>query len=536
MPQPDQWDVPMLATILRRRARSIALLALVAMAAALAFSLLQTRQYTATAGVLFRQQNLDQTLLGTSALPPSSDPTRQASTDLTLASLPTIAEQAGKAIVPSLSREQVQRKISISSTSESDVVNVAATDRAPARAAAIANAYAAQVVQAQRTTDREALSAARAQLQAQLTALGAARQNSAEAKALTARLQQLTVVASLQTGEAEIVQPALTPTSPSSPTTPRNVVLGLLVGLVLGVALALVREGSDRRVKDVDGLEEIFGAPVLAAVTDMHDADAATESFRTLRAQLRYFSVDRNIRTVLVTSAVAGEGKTTVASNLALAAGAVSGSRTLLIEADLRKGDLAGVLGVEQSPGLVQVLSGEAQLHSAIQRPAHFGESREDEAPPAFDVLVAGAYPPNAAEMLESQSMAALLARASADYDLIIIDTAPLLLVADATPLLRSVSGVLAVASLGDTKRDALRFLAKQLKQVDAPVLGLVANRVLAQDVAGGYGYGYGYHSSEQRSASPPAAIAESGGMTQLTASPLEHEGATANPTGRIPV
>jgi capsular exopolysaccharide synthesis family protein len=529
MPQTDQWDVPMFATILRRRARSIVLLALVAMAAALAFSLLQARQYTATAGVLFRQQNLAQTLLGSSALPPSTDPTRQASTDLTLVSLPDIAEQTGKALTPSLSREQVQHKISVSASSESDVVDIAATDREPARATDIANAYAAQAVQSQRTTDREALSTAKAQLQAQLTALGASRQNSAEAKALTAHLQQLAVVASLQTGEAEIVQPALEPSSPSSPTTARNVVLGLLVGLVLGIALALVREGSDRRVKDVDALEEIFGAPVLAAITDMDDADAATESFRTLRAQLRYFSVDRNIRTVLVTSAVAGEGKTTVASNLALAAGAISGSRTLLIEADLRKGDLAGVLGVKQSPGLVQVLSGEAHLHSAIQRPTHFGEG---DGPAAFDVLVAGAYPPNAAEMLESQSMAALLARASADYDLIVIDTAPLLLVADATPLLRSVSGVLAVASVGDTKSDALHFLAKQLKQVDAPVLGLVANRVLAQDVAGGYGYGYGYGSAEQRS-SPAGAVPEGDGMSQLTAFAREPESAV-NPIGRI--
>jgi succinoglycan biosynthesis transport protein ExoP len=525
----------MLATILRRRARSILLLALVAMAAALAFSLLQARQYTATAGVLFRQQNLDQTLLGASALPPSTDPTRQASTDLTLVSLPEIAEQTGKTLAPSLSRAEVQRKISVSSTSESDVVDIAASDRTPSRAADIANAYAAQVVQSQRASDRAAVSAAKAQLQAQLTALGAAAQNSPEAKALLAREQQLTVVASLQTGEAEIVQPALQPTSPSSPTTVRNTVLGLLVGLVLGIALALVREGSDRRVKDVESLEEIFGAPVLAAVTDMADADAATESFRTLRAQLRYFSIDRNIRTVLVTSAVAGEGKTTVASHLARAAGAVPGSRTLLIEADLRKGDLADVLGVEQSPGLVQVLSGEVDLHSAIRRPERFGED-DSEGPVAFDVLVAGAYPPNAAEMLESQSMAALLARASADYDLIIIDTAPLLLVADATPLLRSVSGVLAVASLEDTKRDALRFLAKQLKQVDAPVLGLVANRVLAQDVAGGYGYGYGYHSSEQRS-SPDAALAPGEGGTGLgsTTSAQDHQAQTT-PTGRISV
>jgi receptor protein-tyrosine kinase len=296
--------------------------------------------------------------------------------------------------------------------------------------------------------------------------------------------------------------------------------------------LAFVREGFDRKVRDVESLEKVLGAPVLAAVGDTADTEATTESFRTLRAQLRYFSVDKNIRTVLITSALAGDGKTTVASHLAHAAGALPGSRVLLIEADLRKGNLAEVLDVEQSPGLVQVLSGEIDLDRAIQRPKHFGEADgETGVLPCFDVLVAGANPPNATEMLESQAMVALLASASADYDLIIIDTAPLLLVADAMPLLRTVSGVLAVASLGRTKRDALQYLNKQLRQVDAPVLGVVANRVLAQDAAGGYGYGYGYGGSERRSSGPSVRQPEA----KATLSGRQSEG-PATPSDRLSV
>jgi capsular exopolysaccharide synthesis family protein len=501
MPQSEQWDVPMLAKILRRRARSIALLGLVTVAAALVFSFLQPREYTATAGILFRQQSLEQALLGSTALPAPNDQTVQASTNLKLVSLPAIAERTGAGLTPALSRSQVARKVSASAASQSNVMNISATDPDPGRATEIANAYATQVVNFQRTTERTAVGTAQAQVQAQLASLGSAGAHSAQAKALRAREQQLALISSLQIGEAQVVQPALEPTSPSSPLTVRNGVLGLLVGLVLGVALALLREGFDRRLKDVESLEEAFGAPVLAAVTDMSDAEAATESFRILRARLRYFSVDRNIRTVLVTSAVAGEGKTTVASHLAQAAAALHGSRVLLVEADLRRGNLASVLDVKRSPGLVQVLSGESDLHSAIQRLKRFSDGdQEGSSEPSFDVLVAGATPPNATEMLESQSMVALLARASADYDLIIIDTAPLLLVADAMPLLRSVSGVLAVASVGSTKRDALQFLGSQLREVNAPVLGLVANRVLSQAGGYGYGYGYGYRSQDQQS------------------------------------
>jgi tyrosine-protein kinase len=481
----------MVAKVLRRRMLSIALLALVTMTAALGFSVLQGRKYTATSAILFRQQNLDQTLLGNTALPRSTNPTFQASTNMTLVSLPGIAEHSGAALRPPLSRSQVAGKVSISAASQSDVIDVSASDRIPGRAAEIANAYATEAVQFQRDTDRQAVSTARAQVHAQLASLGSAAKRSPEANALRTREQQLALVSSLQIGNAEVVQPALAPTAPSSPTTLRNAVLGLLVGLVLGVGLTLVREGFDRRVKDLESLEQLFGAPVLASIPDMKDAASAEESFRILRAQLRYFSVDKNIRTVLVTSAVPGEGKTTVARHLARAAAALPHSRVLLIEADLRKGDLASVLGVDRAPGLVQVLSGETDLGSAIQRATGLDDLGDEAGD--LEVLVAGATPPNAAEMLESLSMTSLLAEASADYDLIIIDTAPLLLVADAIPLLRSVSGVLAVTFLGDTRRDALHFLRRQLSQVEAPVLGLVANRVLPQDVAGGYGYGYGY-------------------------------------------
>ena len=249
MPHSDQWDVPMLARILRRRLLSIVLLAVIAASAAIGFSSLQKPEYTATSGVLFREQSPDQALIGNSTPSGSVDPTVQASTNMALVSLPVIAEQTGQQLKPPLSRSQVAREVSTSTASQSDVVNVAVTDRSPQRAAEIANTYAAVVVQAQRNIDRDAVSAASTQVHAQLESLSAAGQAGAQGSALRARLQQLAVLGSLQTGDAEVVQAALVPTSPSSPRLVRNAGLGLLIGLVLGIALAFVREGFDRRVK-----------------------------------------------------------------------------------------------------------------------------------------------------------------------------------------------------------------------------------------------------------------------------------------------
>jgi receptor protein-tyrosine kinase len=216
------------------------------------------------------------------------------------------------------------------------------------------------------------------------------------------------------------------------------------------------------------------------------------EVFRMLRAHLRYFNINRDLRLVLVTSAAAGDGKTTVVQNLAEAAASV-GSRVLIIEADLRRPTLAERLQLQRAPGLAEVLISAASIQDAIKEAAPANVNPQTNGTSAVrqavNLLPAGALPPNPAELLESDAMAEVLEWASRHYDLVLVDSAPLPVVPDAIPLLRHVHGVVVVSRLGKTTHDEAMRLHDQLTSLEAPVLGVVANR-FQQARASSYGYG----------------------------------------------
>jgi capsular exopolysaccharide synthesis family protein len=210
-----------------------------------------------------------------------------------------------------------------------------------------------------------------------------------------------------------------------------------------------------------------------------------------LRAHLRYFNIDRDVRTVLVTSAAPGEGKSTVAYNLADAAASM-GTKTLLIEADLRRPSLGH--GRAPGRGLGDVLIGACDASTAIQSVA-VANGRNGSAHEArLDVLLADGAPPNPAELLESVAMQELLEWSSSQYELVVIDTPPLTVVSDAIPLLRKVDGVLVVSRFGSSTLNAAERLRERLASLGAPTLGVVGNAYDDRRGDGqGYGYGYGY-------------------------------------------
>lgn len=515
----------LLRALRRRRAVVLLVLAVVPLSA-LAVSLFQEKQYTASASLLFRDPRLDAKLFESSILEPSTDPSREAQTNVRLVSLDAVADRTA-ARLGHLSGDDVSEKVDVSPAGQSDVVAIKATDPKPGVAADLANTFAREYIAFRREADRSTIREALGLVERQLRALPASERTERDARSLKERARELQVLAALQTGNAELVQRAEKPTSASSPEPVRNTLVAGVLGLLLGVGLALILDRLDRRLKDPREVEEIFGRPILGMVpesralsTAAEDSNrlpaAEAEAFRMLRANLRYFDVSREIRSVVVTSATPGEGKSTVAWNLAAAA-AEAGARVLLVEADLRHPSLARRHDLPAERGLTTVLSERATSAEAASRVTLQGQAANG-AGPSFDALLAGPLPPNPTDLIESERMADLLASASKDYDLVVIDTPPTTVVSDAIPLVKQVSGVIVVSRFGQTTRDAAAHLHRQLEHLDAPTLGVVVNAV-GDEGGGYYGYGYAYGYGDSEAAALETA---SGGVDEQASAPVE--------------
>lgn len=502
--------------ILARRWWLVAFSCVAVAAIAVGYSLTQRQQYTASASLLFRDPGFDQKLFGTSFFVPSIDPVREAATNSTLVSLPTIANRTASALRSGLTPADVAKKVSVKSSGQADVDTVSATDQSPSEAARLANTYAQQYVLFRQQADRNKIVAAQRLVQSKLASQSLAALPKPERNQLESLDGQLRVLAALQTGNAELVQPARVPSSPSLPKTRRNGLLGALVGLFLGLGLAFFFERLDRRIRDPDAIEEAYGWPLVGVV---HESSAyganptetalppvEAEAFRLLRARLRYFNVDREMRSLIVTSGGMSDGKTTVALYLAIAE-CEANARVLLIDADFRRPSVAKRLGLRSALGLSDVLSGSASLAQAVHRvsialPASFATAATNGAPHprTLHVLPAGTPPPNPAELTESQRMSVTLKALAKMYDRVIIDSPPMTIVSDIMPLVRKVDGVITVTWVGQETREGARRLRDQLKRLGAPTLGIVANHVPRN--AAGY-YGYGYHGSAYQPAEP---------------------------------
>lgn len=272
--------------------------------------------------------------------------------------------------------------------------------------------------------------------------------------------------------------PTLNPT-PVSPRRLLNLGLGMVFGAGLGVVVALLRAQLDTSFRSPSRLAQIAGLPTLAALVADRDSrrrpilEAAearsrrAEQYRQLRTNLRFVNAASPVRVLVVTSATESEGKTTIATNLAITF-ARSQTRTLLIDADLRRPTVGDRLGLESAAGLTSVLVGDADLKSVVQ----------EWGPDGLSVLPCGPLPPNPSELLGSAAMRALVDEVRETYDMVIIDTPPVVPVTDGVVTALLADGALLVVRYGRTTRDSLQKSLTSLHSVGARLLGTALSMV----------------------------------------------------------
>ncbi|MGK9146711.1 polysaccharide biosynthesis tyrosine autokinase [Plantibacter flavus] len=302
-----------------------------------------------------------------------------------------------------------------------------------------------------------------------------------------------------------VVQEAAVPGAPIAPNTLQNLAVGILIGLALGVGTALLIEVLDTRLRGRTAIEKLSAVSILGT---FHAEPAETnqlilgstesysrrsESYRQLRTHLQFATIDGGLRSLMVTSSVPGEGKSTTAANLALVL-AEAGNSVLLVDADLRRPRQHEMFGLEGAVGLTTVLTGRISLEDAAQTVNGAG---------SLAVLTSGELPPNPSELLGSAAMERALNEMERTFDIVIIDTPPLVNVSDPTAVSTLASGVLLVAAAdGRLHRDQLQQSLENLNFVKAKLLGIVLNRVELARSEQSYSYSY-YDSADAKDVEP---------------------------------
>jgi polysaccharide biosynthesis transport protein len=338
---------------------------LIVPAVAVGIALLQNKEYRSTASLLFRQPKIDEVVANGTIFADISDPNRFSVTNLRLIGLDSVARRTA----PQVGRtpREVADAITITPKGQSDVAGVTATAASASGAARLANAYADTYIGMREDADHALIRTNIALLQRKLESLPPKQQTSLEAGIIHDRLNRLKLLDRVKLGGVQVVDRASPPSSPASPKPIRTGLIGLGLGALLGLALAVFLERRDRRLKRLDDVEAAFGRPILAQIpkspalvvdaaagTAMSDADA--DALKRLLMKARHSGPRESVSSALLASSARGEGRTTIAWNLAAVATA-SGLSVLLLEADLQNPTLAEALELPREPGLVQLLT-----------------------------------------------------------------------------------------------------------------------------------------------------------------------------------
>ena len=499
-----------------RRRKWLALAAIVLVpAAAYAFSTQQTSKYQASAEVLLSRQNLSNSLNGVQDPTLSIQPDRLAQTQADLARVPPVIERTLQAAnVDGMTVDQFSADSTVSAKTDADLLTFEFTHHDPQLAARLATEYARQYIAYRTQLDTQPLTKARKQVQDRIDRLelnGDTR--SALYATLAEREQQLQTMQALQTANASLVREAQG-ASKVQPRPARNAMLGLMLGIVLGLGLAFLREALDTKVRTSDEVARKLDLPILARVPGpprqlrnsnrlamLADPEGTfAEPFRVLRTNVEFANLELHAKTMMVTSALEEEGKSTTVANLAVSF-ARSGKRVILVDLDLRRPYQHKFFPLGRRPGLTDVALRQGSLDEALAPyPLTDGPSRSlwsragngsVTIAGTLEVLGTGPLPPNPGEFLGSHVVGEILSELAGRADLVLIDTAPLLSVGDALALSATVEAMLLVARIDRLRRPIVSELQRTLEASPAKRLGLI---VTAADADESFGYGYYSH------------------------------------------
>jgi polysaccharide biosynthesis transport protein len=503
--------------VLRRRRWIVLLTVVVVPAGAVALSLLQSPQYAGSAEVLLSRQSLANSLSGVVDPTLTVDPQRLVDTQTNVARSPQIAAATlAAANLPNRTAQNLLDNSSVTARNGTDVLVFRVTDAKAQLASQLATLYAQQYLVYGNALSTRAIKSARAEVEQKIASLEAGGGSRTGFYAdLLSKDQQLATMEALQTGNATLIKGAGIPDQ-VQPTPLRNGLLGLLVGLALGLGLAFLRDHLDTRVRSASEVAERLGLPLLARIPEpprrlrqnnrivMLDEPTSPEAepFRVLATNLEFVSHELSPRTIMVTSACQGEGKSTTAANLAVTI-ARTGRRVALVDLDLRRPFVHELFHVPSEPGLTTMALGQATLEDALSSipvggvavTSHGGadvatiENR-------LEVLCSGRMPPNPGEFIRSRGVGRLIAHLSEVFDTVIVDAAPLLGLGDSLALIPRVDAIVLVARLELLRRPTLDELHRVLDGSGASALGIVVTAAHREGDSEAYGYGsysYGY-------------------------------------------
>ena len=427
--------------------------------------------------------------------------------------------------VPGYSVSSSVPETSSSNAVGSNVVSIGGTSTDAALAAAAANAYSKAFVEYREERQKLQIEKAIEVVQNQMDRYQASAKTSADYLILQQRLRDLQILAGTATGNYRVLVPAQEPGAPFEPRPLRSAILGLGVGLFAGIGLAFLLEQFDTRLRRQDEISRILRQPILgripriskrllgesAMVTLRHPEGHAAEAFRMIRTNLEFMSVDADVRSLLITSCIQGEGKSVSVANLAISM-AMTGKKIIVVDGDLRRPRLHTYFAVENKVGVSTVSTGRtplAEALEAVELAPHEGHAGEDfaewakstDARSRLFVLPSGPLPPNPGEIVSSRRFGQMIHALEKQADLVLVDSPAMLAVGDTAALAAKVDGLVFLVDMHVLKRPLLQQAVEQLYKLPVKLLGVVV-RTDGSRSGGRYGYygsPYGYYAYDGR-------------------------------------